>query len=137
MESSASPVTGESDDRLSPQGVTMNPQKPKQAIVRGDGDDCPAPSLRRVVRKSALLNFVIVATSCPVLISAGGPKAVYPTVAIMAGISVLIWTATFALFSFASFPRIFRAPVSRLTQGDSSLPAEAAGIADRWLDGPA
>ena len=71
-----------------------------------------APHLRSVVRKSVLLNVVIVLTSFPVLVFVGGPKAVVPLLAIMAGISALIWTATFTLFSFVSLPWIFRTPVS-------------------------
>jgi len=114
----------------------MNPPKPKPVIVPGDGNESPAPSLRRIVRNSALLNLMIVLTSCPVLIFAGGPKAVYPTLAIMAGISVLIWIATFALFSFVSLPRLFRTPVSQLTWRAPPFPAEESGVPDRWLDGP-
>ena len=114
----------------------MNPPKPKQAIVRADGNESPAPSLRRIVRNSALLNLVIILISCPVLLIVGGKKAVYPTVAAMVGISLLIWTVTFALFSIISLPRLFRTPVSRLILPDPTLPAEDAGVADRWLDGP-
>ncbi len=60
------------DDHLAlPQGVTMDPPKP--VIVPADGIEFPAPSLRRIVRNSALLNLVIVLTSGPVLLIAGGP----------------------------------------------------------------
>jgi len=114
----------------------MNPPKPKPVIVPGDGNESPAPSLRRIVRNSALLNLVIALTSCPVLLIAGGPKSVYPTLAAMAGISVLIWTATFALVWFVSLPRLFRRAVSPVILPDPTLPAEEAGVADRWLDGP-
>ncbi|MGO9469707.1 MAG: hypothetical protein ACLQVF_36855 [Isosphaeraceae bacterium] len=114
----------------------MNPPKTKAVIVPENENEYPAPCLRHIVRNSALLNLVIVLTSCPVLVIAGGPKAVYPTLAAMAGISVLIWTATFALFSFVSLPRLFRRPVSPVILPDPALPAEEAGVADRWLDGP-
>jgi hypothetical protein len=53
-----------------------------------------------------------------------------------AGISVLIWTATFTLFSFVSLARIFWTPVFSEKRRDSPHPAEEAGVADRWLDGP-
>jgi hypothetical protein len=96
------------------QGVPMNPRTPKPMIVAGEEDESPALSLRNTVRKSALLNVVIVLTSCPILIFEGGPKAVVVTLEIMAGISVVIWTATFALFSLVTLPRIFRTPVSRV-----------------------
>ena len=86
---------------------------PKPMIVPGKADDSPTPNLRSVVRKSALLNIVIVMTSCPVLIFGGGPKAVVMTLEIMAGISIVIWTTTFALFSLVTLPRIIRTPVSR------------------------
>jgi hypothetical protein len=116
----------------------MNPPNPKLSpvIISDDGHAPPGPSLRRIVRKSALLNLMIVLTSCPVLLSAGGLKAVYPTLAIMAGISVLIWTATFAVFSLALLPSIFRLPDPTVIQRDAILPAEAPGVDDRWLDAP-
>jgi hypothetical protein len=66
----------------------MYPPKPKQAIALADGNESPAPSLRRVVRKSALLNLVIILISCPVLLIVGGKKAVYPTVAAMVSTAV-------------------------------------------------
>ncbi len=115
----------------------MSSPKPKPVIVPGDGIEPPAPSLRSIVGKSALLNLMIVLTSGPVLLFAGGPRAVYPTLVIMAGITFLIWTATFALFSIASLPRLFRPPAAPPARRDSPLPAPEAGVADRWLDGPA
>jgi hypothetical protein len=114
----------------------MNPPPLKPGIVPGYENEPPAPSLRSIVRKSALLNLVIVLTSCPVLIFEGGPKAVVPTLEIMAGISVVIWTATFALFSLGSLPRIFRTPASSVKRPDPHHLAEDAGVADRWLDRP-
>ena len=114
----------------------MDPPMLKSATVRGNEDESPATDLRGIVRKSALLNVVIVLTAFPVLVFAGGPKAVVLTLAIMAGISFLIWTATFALFSFVSLARIFWTPVTTGKRRDSSHPAEKAGVADRWLDGP-
>ena len=115
----------------------MNPPTMRPAIAPGYDSESPAPSLRSIIRKSALLNLVIVLTSCPVLVLAGGPKAVVSTLEIMAGISILIWTATFALFSLVSIPRIFRAPRSFLTTRKPPNPPQATGVADRWLDGPA
>ena len=112
----------------------MNPPRRKPVTIDGYESEAPAPSLRSIVRKSALLNLVIVLTSCPILLFEGGPKALAVTMEIMAGISVLIWTATFALFSLASLPRIFRTPVSFVARRDASLPAEEAGAAERWLD---
>ena len=116
----------------------MNPPTLKPVIIPGKEDESPAPSrFRNIVRKSALLNGVIVLTSFPVLVFAGGPKAVIPTLEIMAGISVLIWSATFALFSLVTFPRIFRTPRSLVTRGDSLRPANETAVDDRWLDKPA
>ena len=66
----------------------------------------------------------------------GGPKAVGPTLAIMAGISILIWATTFTLFSFVSLARIFRTPASSDARSERPDRAEQAGVADRWLDGP-
>jgi hypothetical protein len=115
----------------------VNPPPLKPVIIPGKEVESPAPSLRSIVRKSALLNVVIVLTSFPVLIYAGGPKAVVPTLKIMAGISVLIWIATFAISSLVTLPRIFRTPVSLVDRGDSPQPANEPGFDDRWPDGPA
>ena len=109
---------------------TLNP-----VLVPGNEDEPRAPSLRSVVGKSVLLNLVIVLTSCPVLIFAGGPKAVVPTLEIMVGISVLILTATFAVFSFVSLARIYWTPVSTVERIDPPSSQNGAGVADRWLDG--
>jgi hypothetical protein len=75
-------------------------------IIRGDEGESPASRFRRIVRKSALLNLVIVLTSFPVLVLAGGPGAVVPALAIMTGITLVIWTVTFVLFSCASIGRL-------------------------------
>jgi hypothetical protein len=112
----------------------MDPPALRPVIAQGNEYNSPPPSLRSVVRKSALLNAVIVLTSFPVLVLAGGPRAVVPTLVIMAGISFLIWTVTFTLFSFVSLPRIFRTPISSGKRRDPLHPT--AGVADRWLDGP-
>jgi hypothetical protein len=100
----------------------------------GKACDSPAPSLRKIVRKSALLNVVIVLTSFPVLAYAGGLKAIVPALEIMAGISLLIWIATFALFSFVTFPRIFRAPASLVKPRAAPDRANETGDDDRWFD---
>ena len=114
----------------------MNPPTPKSTLSRGKEDESTAPRFRSIVRKSALLNFVIVLTSFPVLVFAGGPKAVVPTLEIMAGISVLIWTTTFALFSLVTLPLIFWTPVSTVKRSDALHRANETGVADHWLDGP-
>jgi hypothetical protein len=114
----------------------MNSSPPNPLIGPGKPGDSPAPSLRSIVRKSALLNVVIVLTSFPVLAFAGGLKAVVPALEIMAGISVLIWTSTFALFSFVTFPRIFRAPASLVKPSAGPCPGDETEDHDRWLDGP-
>ena len=108
----------------------------KSATVRDNEDESRAPSLLRIVRNSALLNVVIVLTSFPVLVLAGGPDAVVPALAIMAGISLLIWTATFILCFFLTLPRLFWTPVSAGKRRESPRSAQQAGVADRWLDGP-
>jgi hypothetical protein len=115
---------------------TMNAPTLKPVIVAGNEDESPASSFRSIVRKSALLNLVIVLTSYPVLVAVGGPKAVVPTVAIMAGVTFLIWAATFTLFSFVSLGRTFWTAVSPGTRRKPPVPAKEAGVADRWLDGP-
>jgi hypothetical protein len=117
------------------QGVTMNPPTLEPVTVSRKDGESPAPRLRSVVRKSALLNIVIVLTSFPVLIYEGGPNALVPILKIMAGISVVIWTTTFAFFSFVSLARIFWKPVTIMKRLDPPHSANGAGVADRWLDG--
>jgi hypothetical protein len=112
----------------------MNPPTLNPEIGPGNEHESPAPRLRRIVRKSALLNIVIVLTSFPVLVYAGGPTAVVPTLKIMAGISIVIWASTFALFSLVTFPLIFRTPVSTVNQSDSLYPENNTGVDDHWVD---
>lgn len=111
-------------------------EAPTPVIIRGNEDEFPPSRFRSVVLKSLLLNVVIVLTSFPVLVLAGGPGAVVPTLAIMAGITFLIWTATFALFSFVSISRLLWRSFSFGTRRKPPERARAAGVADRWLDGP-
>ncbi len=112
----------------------MSPPTRQPVLFPRDENESPAPSLRSIVRKSALLNLTIVLTSFPVLVLAGGPQAVVPTLAIMAGISILIWTTTFSLFSFVSLARIFLNPASSGARTELPQRAEHTGVADRWLD---
>ena len=84
----------------------MEAPTPRPVIIRGNEDEFPASSFRRIVRKSALLNVVIVLTSFPVLVLAGGPRVVVPTLTIVTGITLMIWTASFALFSCVSTGRL-------------------------------
>jgi hypothetical protein len=115
----------------------MNPSMSKPLVAPGYENEKATPSLRSIVRKSALLNLTIILTSFPVLVFAGGPNAVVPALAIMAGISVVVWTATFTLFSFITLARIFWTPASSLARGEPlHHQAREAGVADRWLDGP-
>jgi hypothetical protein len=93
-------------------------------------------SLRSVVRKSALLNATIVLTSFPVLVFAGGPKAVVPALVIMAGVSFLVWAATYTVFSFVSLARIYRILASGEPRRPFARRRSHAGVSDRWLDGP-
>src|SRR5262245_13499254 len=114
----------------------MYPSALNRVTVRGNEDESSAPRLRSVVRKSALLNLVIVLTSFPVLVFAGGPDAVVLALAIMVGISSLVWTATFTLYFFVTLPRLFVTLVSSGKRCNPPQPAEEAGVADRWLDLP-
>ncbi len=114
----------------------MSPTTPRPDMASRHDDGSPAASLRRLVRKSALLNLVIVLTSGPVLIYRGGPRAIIPTLEIMAGITLVIWTATFTLFSFASIGRILCAAFSYRIRRKPTVAARRTGLADHWLDGP-
>ena len=114
----------------------MDSPRPSSARAPGHRDRSPTSSFRRIIYKSALLNAVIVLTAFPVLVRAGGPRAVVPTLALMAGISILIWTATFTLFSFVTVIRLVWMAFSIRTRRKPAVRASRVGIADRWLDGP-
>jgi hypothetical protein len=114
----------------------MSPPTPNSVIIPGNHDESPAPSFRRIIRKSALLNLVIVLTPFPVLVTAGGPTAVVPTPAIMAGITLMIWSTTFTLFSCISIGRLLWTMFSPGTRRKPPGRARQAGVADRWLDAP-
>jgi len=105
-------------------------------IIRGSEDQSPASRFRLIAYKSALLNAVIVLTSFPVLALAGGPRGVVPTVIIMTGLTLLIWTATFALFSCVTIVRLLWTTFSSESRRKPPIAAQRAGVADRWLDGP-
>ncbi len=100
------------------------------------GGRVPVLSFRRVVRNSALLNLVVVLTSFPVLVAAGGPVAVAPALAIMAGISLTIWAFTFALFSFVSLLRLYLMPEGSGKPRGFLRSENSNSVADRWIDGP-
>jgi hypothetical protein len=91
---------------------------------------------RKIVRKTALLNAVILATSFPVLAWFGGPRVIGWVVAIMAGVSLLLWASTFALYSLSTLPGLFREPARPGKPVGPPNAADAGGVADRWLDGP-
>jgi hypothetical protein len=114
----------------------MDPPTPRPLIIRDDEDEFPASRFRRIVRKSALLNVVIVLTSFPVLVAAGGPRAVVPSLTIMAGITLTIWTATFALFSCFSIGRLLFTTFSSRSRRKPPVAARRVGVGDRLLDGP-
>jgi hypothetical protein len=114
----------------------MNPPTLSPLIIRADEDPSPVSRLRRIMRKSVLLNVVIVLTSFPILVLAGGPLAVVPALAIMVGISFLIWSVTLTLFSCVSLGRIVRNAFSTGTRRKPPLRARELGVADRWLDAP-
>jgi hypothetical protein len=113
----------------------MNSPTWKPVVKPGTEIEYARPRLGSVVRKSALLNLVIVLTSFPVLVFEVGPKAVIPALVLMAGISVLVWTATFTVFFFVSLGRVFSAPVPSTARRSPLHQAEGSGVADRWLDG--
>jgi hypothetical protein len=114
----------------------MSPPTPNSVIVPRDEAESPTSSFRGIVRKSVLLNVVIVLTSFPVLVLAGGPGAVMPSLAIMAGITLMIWTATFTLFSCMSIGRLTVTTLSARLRRKPTEAARKVGVADRWLDGP-
>jgi hypothetical protein len=114
----------------------MDPQPLRTEKTRGITNASPALCFRSVVRKSALFNLTIVLTSFPFLIYDGGPKAIVPTVYILAGISFLIWIATFTLHFFVSLPRLFGTPAAPGRYAGHLHREQEGGTADRWLDGP-
>jgi hypothetical protein len=117
-------------------GLIMSSPARNPHAIEDNARESTALSLRSVVRKSALLNLAIVLTSFPVLAFAAGPNALIPILKVMAGITVVIWAATFSLFSFASLGRLFGAPAPRGKHTDPPGPGRESGVADRWLDQP-
>jgi hypothetical protein len=101
-------------------------------------DDAPPfflrPNLKRVLWKSALLNLVIVATALPVITYSAGPKSVVPALAVLAAVSVLVWTSTLAVFSAWSLVWIAWTQARRAARR-SARRAESGGVGDPWVDG--
>jgi hypothetical protein len=111
--------------------------RPSWPALKGqDEPSVPPLSLGALVRKSALLNVSIVATALPVLALVGGPWGALAAAAVLVMVSVFLWTATFAAFSFLSLVRIFRGQGRVAARRRSRAATQAAGLADGWLDGP-
>ena len=83
----------------------------------------PTTRLGTLIAKSALLNFVIVVTSLPVLVLSGGKAALYPALAVMLAISIVLWAATYAAFTFVALARIFRFQAGRASRRPLVRPA--------------
>jgi hypothetical protein len=111
----------------------MSPPTTKKEWIGSDETQSPAPRLRSVVRKSALLNLTIFVTSFPVLVYEGGPEAIVPALEILAAISVLIWIVTFTLYFFVTLPRLFVTPISTVSRPDAVHRNDEADGADHWL----
>lgn len=104
--------------------------------MAGHPNESSILSFRHIVRNSALLNGVIVLTSFPVLVLAAGSRAVMPALAIMAGISLVIWTATFTVYSCLSIGRLLWMIYSSRATRKPRRTAGRVGVSDRWLDAP-
>ena len=111
--------------------------------VKGQDDEAiPTVKLRSLMWRSALLNLAVVLTAFPVMAAAGGPKAMYPALVVLSGISLLIWLVTFAAFYVLS---IMRALISlrmfikehlHKTRNFHDSSDGGDGLADHYLDGP-
>lgn len=89
--------------------------------------------LRWLVIRSALLNLGILATALPVLAFAAGAEGLDAVALVLGGVSLLVWAATFAAYSFISLASLFSRPKGAKPGND---PAPAGGaMADPWLDG--
>lgn len=92
----------------------------------------PAPNLRRLVWKSALLNFGIFLSALPLAWFMGGTKVIAPALGLLLVVSLFVWSATFAISAFLSLCWIFRSQNQRRLQPSTN----GIGVADNWLDGP-
>jgi hypothetical protein len=99
-------------------------------------DGVPPPSLRSLVRKSALLNLGILLSGLPLAAAYGGPDAILPTLVLLAAVSLIVWVATFAGFSLVSLWRIFRCQGTGVPRRPSRPTGGSEGLSDDWLDGP-
>jgi hypothetical protein len=101
-----------------------------------DRESPAPPNLRTLVWKSALLNLGIILTTLPVLVAAGGPRAIVPTLVIVGAVSAVVWTSTFAIFAFVSLYRIFQTQLALGTRTFRNR-SVTTGVDDKWLDGSA
>ncbi|MHC5541071.1 hypothetical protein ACYOEI_22850 [Singulisphaera rosea] len=92
----------------------------------------PAPNFRRLVWKSALLNFGIFLSALPLAWFMGGSKAIAPALRLLLVVSLVVWSATFTISAFMSLCWIFRSQRQRRLRASST----GGGVADNWLDGP-
>jgi hypothetical protein len=59
-----------------------------------------------------------------------------PALKIMAGISLIIWAATYAVFSFVALAHLFWSSGRAAAGGGPAQRDQQGGLADPWLDRP-
>src|SRR4051794_38994096 len=106
-------------------------------MSKQDGTAVPALDVRGLVRKSVLLNVAIILSGLATSACLGGPATFPIAVVLLAGVSLVVWAATFAFMSSMLLLRVLvsqgrRTPPQSLGHRDGGR----GGVGDEWMDGP-
>lgn len=118
----------------------MNPSKDLGGKVPAKGEPSTAASvlgLRQLVRRTLLLNLGIIVSGMITAVYLGRPEGFVVIFALLAIVSVVVWSLAFAFRSFAILFQIFTNPLSLPVSRPFQDHAPGSGVADRWLDEPA
>src|SRR4051812_43370017 len=90
-----------------------------------------------LVRKTALLNLGILLSALAIGAYLGSPANFLILLFLVPMVSIVLWSATFAISAFVSLSRIFWEQGLRGTRRSPRHRTGGGGGGDPWLDGPA
>jgi hypothetical protein len=96
----------------------------------------PSSGHAGLIRKTALLNLGIILSALVMGAYLGSRVGLLILLCIVPLISIVLWSATFAISAFVLLIRIFWGQASRLPRSFPRYPTAESGVGDEWLDGP-
>jgi hypothetical protein len=113
------------------------PSSSMKSAFKGRGRmAAPASGFPRLVRKTALLNLGMVLSCLAIGAHLGRPASLVILLLIVPMVSIILWSATFAISAFVALFRIFCGQGLRSSRQGPRPTAHGGGVGDEWLDGP-